>query len=84
MSVAIEWYRKSAHGGDFRGQTSYASMLTLQGDVAAAASWLRRAATSAASAFLERLIADLAKSPYAALRQLAEEMRARAATQGFV
>ena len=75
--AAVEWYRKAAVGGDFRGQTSYASILALRGELDAAAGWLRRAAMTATPAFLERLADDLARAPHALLREVAAEMRAR-------
>jgi len=78
-ALAEVWYRKSAIGGDFRGQTSYASILAQRGDVAAAAEWLRRAAATATPAFLERLAGDLMRAPHALLREVAAEMRDRLA-----
>ncbi|HEY0230388.1 MAG TPA: tetratricopeptide repeat protein [Dokdonella sp.] len=77
-AVAIEWYRKAAIGGDFRGQTSYASILAAQGELVAAAQWLRRAATTATPAFLQRLAADLAQSPHAQLREIGPQLGTRA------
>jgi TPR repeat protein len=77
-AIAHEWYRRAALGGDFRGQTSYASLLAQAGRIDAAVHWLRRAATTATPAFLERLAADLANSPHALLREVAAELRQRA------
>jgi TPR repeat protein len=76
-AVAEAWYRKAALGGDFRGQTSYASILAQRGDVQGAAEWLRRAAATATPAFLERLAGDLAQAPHALLREVAAAMRER-------
>jgi TPR repeat protein len=73
-AVALTWYRKSALGGDFRGQASYASMLALQGEIAAAVAWLQRARTTATPVFARQLAADLARSPHAPLREVAAEM----------
>jgi TPR repeat protein len=75
---AIEWYRRSALAGDFRGQTSYASILAQRGDIEVAAQWLRRAAETATPAFLQNLAIDLGNSAHALLREVGAEMRARA------
>ena len=77
-AIAAEWYRKAAVGGDFRGQTSYASILVQRGDIVGAAAWLRRAAATATAPFLERLAEDLAHAPHALLREVAAEMREHA------
>jgi TPR repeat protein len=77
-AAAIEWYRKAAIGGDFRGQTSYASTLAARGELAAAAHWLRRAALTATPAFLQRLAVDLAQSPHRQMREIAAQLGARA------
>lgn len=72
--VAAEaWYRRSAEGGDFRGQCSYASVLVQAGRVDEAVDWLRRAARTATPAFLQQLRISLADSPVPALRELAAE-----------
>jgi TPR repeat protein len=80
-ATAIEWYRRAAVGGDFRGQTSYASILVQRGEVESAAGWLRRAAESATPAFLQRLAEDLDRSGHALLKTIAEEMRDRLVQQ---
>ena len=78
--IALDWYRKSAHGGDFRGQASYAAILAQTGHIDDAAQWLRQAGTTGTPAFLERLGGELAASPHAALRAIGTNMRARAAS----
>ncbi|MCY1452976.1 hypothetical protein D9M71_699420 [compost metagenome] len=40
---AVDWYRRSATGGDFRGQFSYAAVLADEGNVEEALVWLRKA-----------------------------------------
>ncbi|OEO27109.1 hypothetical protein AX279_02160 [Pseudomonas sp. J237] len=41
--TALEWFRRSAEGGDFRGQFSYAGRLLEQGDLTDAISWFNTA-----------------------------------------
>ncbi|WP_048302850.1 tetratricopeptide repeat protein, partial [Pseudomonas aeruginosa] len=43
LAQAAHWYRRSAEGGDFRGQFSHAAMLSASGRHAEAETWLRRA-----------------------------------------
>ena len=40
---AYRWYERSANGGDFRGQFSYASIMLEQGEVETALHWFQRA-----------------------------------------
>jgi len=74
---AFQHYRQSAEGGDFRGQCSYASMLTQRGQIAEAARWLRLASESATIPFLQKMHEVLQSSPHPELRQVAEEMQKR-------
>jgi len=74
-ALALEWYRRSALAGDFRGQVSYASRLVQDGQLEDAVQWLRRAAATATPAFLRQLVEDLSKSSHAPLRTIAAELR---------
>ena len=76
-AVAIEWYRRAAEGGDFRGQVSHASVLAAEGRVDEATRWLERAIETATPAFLAQLAADLARAPEAEFRAVAAKIRAR-------
>ena len=78
--TAAEWYRRAAVGGDFRGQTSYASILAQRGETNAAVHWLRRAIATATPAFLAKLAVDLVASPHAAFRQIGVELDERVRT----
>lgn len=74
-AIAAQWYRRSAQRGDFRGQTSHASVLAQGGHLDAALAWLRSVAKTATPAFLERLAGDLMQSPREQLQRVGEEMR---------
>lgn len=76
--AAIEWYRRSAESGDFRGQISYAGVLAEQGDIAASAQWLREAMKAATPSVLMGLAENLADSPHEVFQGIAVEMKARA------
>ncbi len=41
--AARDWYRRSAVGGDFRGQFSYAAVLADEGSIDEALGWLHKA-----------------------------------------
>lgn len=43
VPAAHDWYRRSAEGGDFRGQFSHASVLAEQGHIEEAITWFRNA-----------------------------------------
>jgi TPR repeat protein len=43
LDAAVQWYRRSAEAGDFRGQFSYAAVLADSGQIEAALAWLRKA-----------------------------------------
>ena len=76
--VALHWYRRSAEAGDFRGQASFAAILTQAGRIDEAAAWLRRAAGTGTPAFLARLGDELRGSQHAVLRAIGADMCARA------
>ena len=42
-AAARDWYRRSAEGGDFRGQFSYAAVLADEGEIEEALEWLHQA-----------------------------------------
>lgn len=71
--AAAQWYRRSAEGGDFRGQCSYASLLADEGRIDESLHWLRLAATTATPRFLAQLATVLEHSPHRALRDFAAE-----------
>ncbi|MDI1300641.1 MAG: tetratricopeptide repeat protein [bacterium] len=75
--TAIEWYRRSAEGGDFRGQISYAAVLAEQGDIDASALWLREAMKTALPSVLGGLADSLADSPHEVFQRISLEMKAR-------
>ncbi|AQS88616.1 hypothetical protein AA101099_0230 [Neoasaia chiangmaiensis NBRC 101099] len=58
--AARDWYRRSAEGGDYRGQHNYATALLEQGDKEAALRWWRRAADNATSDILQAMDRRLA------------------------
>ena len=67
---ARELYRESAEAGDYRGECSWASLLTDEGRIDEAEVFLRRSIAHAPPHFLQALRDVLAKSPHASLRTL--------------
>jgi TPR repeat protein len=61
-AAAVGWYRRAALGGDFLAQYNLASVLALNGDVAEAEAWLRRAIEGAATEFLMLMAERLGSS----------------------
>lgn len=53
LAEAYLWYERSAHGGDFRGQFSHASILLEQGDVEGALVWFKHALEGGNLKFLQ-------------------------------
>ncbi|UYZ84854.1 sel1 repeat family protein [Entomomonas sp. E2T0] len=82
LDKAINWYRRSASAGDFRGQCSYASVLTAQGKVDEAVIWLRQSMQTATHGFLQKMARALWQSPHKPLQEMAIEMFARCAEEG--
>lgn len=82
LEIATSWYRRSASAGDFRGQCSYASILTRQGKVDEAVMWLSQAMQTASHGFMQKMARALWQSPHTALRQIALKMFERCAEQG--
>lgn len=75
-TMAFAYYRQSAHGGDFRGQYSYATMLAERGSINEAAAWLRKIPATATPGFLEKTGPELAQSPHPAIRAIGVEIMA--------
>jgi TPR repeat protein len=72
LETAIDWYKRSADAGDFRGQCSYASVLYDAGDIDRARDLLQSAGAKATPAFRDHLIKVLASSDSRAIRELAD------------
>jgi TPR repeat protein len=70
---ARDLYRESAEGGDYRGECSWASVLTDEGRIDEAATFLRRGIAKAPAHYLVALYDVLRHSPHAALRELVPE-----------
>jgi TPR repeat protein len=68
---ARELYRMSSEKGDYRGQCSWASVLTEQGRIDEACVLLQRVLAAAPAYFAEALREDLGRSRHAELRALA-------------
>lgn len=68
---ARELYRRSAEKGDYRGQCSWAAVLTEQGHIDEACELLRRVLATAPASFVESLREELRQSRHAQLRMLA-------------
>jgi TPR repeat protein len=75
-SIALDYYRRAAVGGDFRGQFNYARLLAGHGEIDVALAWLRRVPQSATTAFVAKMQAWLALSPVDAFRALAKQLNA--------
>ncbi|MNN03791.1 putative beta-lactamase HcpC precursor [compost metagenome] len=82
IDLAYDCYRRSAEGGDFRGQFSHAAVLAGQGRLSEAESWLRRALDEGNLNFLRVARGNLEASPHRPFRQLALDYYRRAAELG--
>lgn len=82
LDIATSWYRRSASAGDFRGQCSYASVLTQQGKIDEAVMWINQAMQTATLGFMQKMANALWQSPHKQLRQLALKMFEHCAEQG--
>jgi TPR repeat protein len=71
--AARRWYRRSAEGGDFRGQFSHGSVLIDNGQIDEGLVWLRKAMNAGNPAFLEVSARFLSSAPHARLRALAQD-----------
>ncbi len=81
-SAAFDWYRRSAEGGDFRGQFSHAAVLADQGQLEQALAWLKNALENGNLNFLRVARETLAAAPIPAIRALAGDYHRRAAVLG--
>ncbi|MHC8316233.1 tetratricopeptide repeat protein [Pseudomonas sp. LB3P31] len=75
--AARDWYRRSAVGGDFRGQFSYAAVLADEGDVGEALEWLREALAGGNLNFLRVASRTLSSATDPQIRALATEYAQR-------
>ncbi|MGZ0705728.1 tetratricopeptide repeat protein [Pseudomonas piscis] len=82
LEAARDWYRRSAEGGDFRGQFSYAAVLAEAGRVGEAVEWLQRALVGGNLNFLRVACAALLNATHPEIRELALAYHQRAAQLG--
>lgn len=82
LDAAHHWYRRSAEGGDFRGQFSHAAVLADQGRVEEAVAWLRSALGAGNLGFLRVSRKALTSAIQPQLRALAMDYHLRAAALG--
>ena len=82
QAEALEWYRRSAEGGDYRGQHNYATALVSAGNLQEALTWWRRAVVDATSDILlamDRALSALGEHAdpvlQARVKQRLQEMR---------
>lgn len=61
-SAALDWYRRSAEGGDYRGQHNYATALLALGRPKEALSWWRKAVEDATPDILQAMQRMLSRS----------------------
>ncbi|MHC8355854.1 tetratricopeptide repeat protein [Pseudomonas sp. LB3P81] len=77
--AARDWYRRSAVGGDFRGQFSYAAVLADEGNVEEALHWLRKALAGGNLNFLRVASQTLLSATQPQIRALATDYAQRSA-----
>ena len=80
--AAHEWYRRSAEGGDFRGQFSYAAVLADAGRIDEAVDWLQQALAGGNLNFLRVACAALLNATHPRIRELALAYQRRAVQLG--
>jgi len=78
LDAAEAWYRRSAEGGDFRGQFSYAAVLADRGQIDAALEWLREALAGGNLKFLRTAQKALEAANDPQIRAMAEAYKERA------
>jgi uncharacterized protein len=78
LDAAVDWYRRSAEGGDFRGQFSYAAVLADRGQVDIALEWLNKALAGGNLKFLRTAHKALAAADDPQIRAMAEVYQQRA------
>ncbi|MGO4332053.1 tetratricopeptide repeat protein [Cupriavidus sp. 2TAF22] len=69
-AMAMDYYRRAAVAGDFRGQFNYARALALCGKDGEAIRWVREVPRTANAPFIEKMLAFLRDAPDAALNRL--------------
>ncbi len=74
---ALQWYRRSAERGDFRGQFSLARALVAQGSIDDARHWFEMAAASTPPHLCDELATALRGFDDARIRQIAKAVEAR-------
>ena len=77
LDAAVDWYRRSAEGGDFRGQFSYAAVLADRGQVDTALAWLRKALVGGNLKFLRTGYKALLSAAQPEIRSFAQEFELR-------
>jgi uncharacterized protein len=77
--AARDWYQRSAVGGDFRGQFSYAAVLADEGNIDEALVWLRKALDGGNLNFLRVASKALASATDPKIRALAVDYAHRSA-----
>jgi TPR repeat protein len=70
-AAARDWYRRSAVGGDFRGQFSYAAVLAEEGNTEEALAWLHKALAGGNLNFLRVATKSLLNAVNPQIRELA-------------
>lgn len=78
MTEAIQWFRRSAEAGDFRGQYSYAQVLIEQGRLGEALPWLRLGIDQSHVELCREMAKALSDHPEPRLREMAAYANARA------
>ncbi len=78
LAAAHEWYRRSAEGGDFRGQFSHAAVLADHGRIDEAIGWLNTALENGNLNFLQVSRKTLLQAPHPQVRALPLDYHERA------
>jgi len=81
-AAAHQWYRRSAEGGDFRGQFSHAAVLADQGRIEEAVVWLKTALQNGNLNFLRVTRKTLQHAHHPDIRALALDYHRKAAELG--
>ncbi|MFJ4195506.1 tetratricopeptide repeat protein [Pseudomonas sp. NPDC089534] len=71
LHAARDWYRRSAEGGDFRGQFSFAALLADEGRIDDALDWLRKALATGNANFLRVSSEALLSAHHPEIREMA-------------
>ena len=79
LDAAVDWYRRSAEAGDFRGQFSHATLLAQDGQVDEAVVWLEKALMAGNSNFLRVSSQTLLDAPDPKIRAVADAYMRRLA-----